>query len=84
MSSQSGFFDNPRVGKAIVGVLAAAAVVVLFSDLGYEKHGHFEFEHVFGFHAAFGFLAYLTIVNAAKLLRRLVKRPPDYYDEGAE
>jgi hypothetical protein len=84
MSSQSGFFDNPRAGKAIVGALVVAALTVLLADLTYEHHGHFEFEHVFGFHAAFGFLAYLTIVNAAKLLRRLVKRPPDYYDEGAE
>lgn len=84
MSSQSGFFDNPRVGHAIVTALSIAAVVVLLSDLAYEKHGHFAFEHTFGFHAAFGFVAYLAIVNTAKLLRRVVKRPPDYYDEEAE
>jgi hypothetical protein len=82
MSSQSGFFDHPRVGKAIVTVLGIGAVVALLSDLFYEKHGHFEFEHAFGFHAAFGFLAYLTIVNTAKVLRRIVKRPQSYYDEG--
>lgn len=81
----TGFFDQPKVGNAIVIGLVVASVVVFFSDLAYDKHGHFEFEHWLGFHALFGFLAYLAIVNVAKLLRLCVKRPLDYYDnDGGE
>ena len=75
------FLDRPSTHQRIFYSLLAACVVVVSSDLLYHKHGHFSFEEAFGFHAIFGFAAYLTIVNSAKLLRRFAKRPGDYYDE---
>ena len=79
-SGSSPLFDRPQIHKAIAIGLGIACAVAMLSDLFYPKHGHFHFEEAFGFHAFFGFFAYLTIVNTAKLLRRWVKRPEDYYD----
>ena len=38
----------------------------------------------FGFFAFFGFGAYVFIVLSAKALRRLIKRPEDYYERSGE
>lgn len=72
--------QRPAAQRRIFLALLAACVVVLLSELLLHKHGDFAFEEAFGFHALFGFVAYLAIVNLAKLLRRLVERPEDYYD----
>lgn len=73
--------DHPQTSQRILYGLIAACAVVFLSDLLYHKHAHFSFEQVLGFHGLFGFAAYVTIVNSAKVLRRLVKRSEDYYDE---
>jgi hypothetical protein len=69
-----------NVDKVFYALCAVCAAVVL-ADLGYHKHGHFGFENIIGFHAGFGFVAYVSLVTLAKGLRRLVKRPEDYYGE---
>ena len=78
-ADEPSLFDRPQTHKAIHIGLAVACVAAVLSDLLYHKHGHFAFEEAFGFHAFFGFVAYMTIVNSAKLLRRFVKRPENYY-----
>lgn len=82
--ARGGFFDDARVGKAVFIALIVSCGLAVLSDFFYHKHGHFEFELWPAFHALFGFAAYLLIVNAAKLLRLLVKRPEGYYGEGED
>jgi len=65
-----------RVFHLLVGVCAA----LVAADLLYAKHGHFAFEDFVGFHAGFGFVAYVSLILTAKGLRRLTKRREDYYD----
>jgi hypothetical protein len=48
--------------------------------LPYKHHLHFGFEYWFGFYALFGFIACVSLVLAAKVLRKVVKRDEDYYD----
>jgi hypothetical protein len=50
-------------------------------DVLYEQHGHFDYETWTGFHAVFGFFAYVGIVYTAKILREFVKRDEGYYGE---
>ena len=64
----------------IVYALYALCAALLLIDVFHHKHGHFVFEEWFGFYAFYGFVAYMLIVNSAKLLRKLIKRDEDYYD----
>jgi hypothetical protein len=79
------WLDDPaHVRLLIRGFWAACAVVVLIDVLAvagvYDKHGHFPWEGWFGFHAVYGFVACVALVEAAKLLRRVIMRPVDYYE----
>ena len=78
-SGKRSIFERPGVGRTILIGLAVMCAASFGLD-AYDKHGHFEYESWFGFHAFAGFLAYSFIVFSAKLLRRIVKRPEDYYD----
>lgn len=87
MSSQPHAPSRPpphpprKLGDRIFYALLVVCALLLLADAVYEKHSHFEYEDWFGFQAMMGFAAYVAIVNGAKLLRRWVKRPEDYYDE---
>ena len=60
--------------------LIACGVLLFLADAAYHKHIHFEGERVFGFYALVGFFAFVGIVLSGKALRRILKRPEDYYD----
>jgi hypothetical protein len=47
---------------------------------GQESHRYFDYESIIGFHAFFGFCAYATIVFGAKVLRKIIMRPEEYYE----
>lgn len=79
--TRRSWLEHPHTGKRILTVLCVTCAGLFLADLAYHKHAHFEFEQSVGFHGLFGFFAYLTIVNSAKLLRHVVKRPEDYYNE---
>ena len=73
------FYSRPFI-NFIVYALYVICALLLIVDGFYHKHGHFAFEQWFGFYAFYGFVAYMVIVNSARLLRRLVKRDEHYYD----
>lgn len=68
-----------NVTKLYWAVWASCALLLLVEPL-VHKHGYFSFEHWFGFHGGFGFVACVALVLAAKALRRFLKRPEDYYE----
>lgn len=79
------WLDDPaHVRLLIRGFWAACALIVLVDLLAiagvFDKHGHFPWEGWFGFHAVYGFVACVALVEAAKLMRKVVMRPRDYYD----
>ena len=45
---------------------------------GYVK-GHFAFEDIMGFHATYGFIAFVVVVLSGTHLRKYLMRPLDYY-----
>ncbi|MEE2755723.1 MAG: hypothetical protein VYA30_03640 [Myxococcota bacterium] len=76
------WFDEPRNVNIIVWTLVLACLGVMVGGEFIHKHGHFAVEYtVPGFYGLFGFVAYTCIIATAILLRKLVMRPEDYYDE---
>ena len=51
-----------------------------FAGLAGNKHGHYDFEELLGFHAWYGFASCVALVIAATQLRRVLMRSEDYYD----
>jgi uncharacterized membrane protein YkgB len=72
--------SKETVGKLIVALIVFCVFVVLL-DFGYEKHGHYDFEKIPGFHAVFGFVSFVLLVLSATQMRKLVMRREDYYDD---
>jgi len=74
-------FDNPRNVKILLMLLFGGCLALLIINFFVHKHGHFSWEEWSGFYAAYGFVACVGLVLAAKfILRRIVKRSEDYYD----
>lgn len=78
--SKSWWQKSEYVTELIV-LLGVACFGLLVIELFYHRHTEFDFEGWFGFYALFGFLAYCVLIFAAKRLRRLIKRPENYYDD---
>jgi hypothetical protein len=74
------WLDEPRNVRLLWrGFLAVLALTVL-AELAVTLHPHFDVEGLFGFHAAYGFIACLAMIVVAKALGALLKRPDDYYE----
>ncbi|PHQ97108.1 MAG: hypothetical protein COB40_05775 [Marinosulfonomonas sp.] len=73
--------DRPGNPMRIIWILAAASALAFLADFTYEKHGTFEIENLPGFFAVFGFVGFTGLILVARLLRRLIKRPEDYYGD---
>lgn len=75
-------FDNPRNVRRVIYGICAACVISLVSQFFIHIHTEHPWEHLFGFHALYGFLSFVVLVMLAKeVLRRIVMRKEDYYDE---
>lgn len=78
---QQSWFERRENQDTLFRGLVVVCVGLVLAEFAYHPHPHFDFESWFGFHAAFGFAAYVAIVTAAKGLRRVVRRDEDYYRE---
>ena len=65
---------------AICGLFVLVDIVAWFTHVPFHKHGHYDWELIPGFHAAYGFVACVLLMLAATELRKLVMRDEDYYD----
>ena len=75
------WLDQPGAVDKIIWTLCALSAATVFADLFYEKHGHWHFQDFMGFDAAYGFVACVGLVIAAKGLRVLLMRDEDFYDD---
>jgi len=73
-------FDEPRNVTLLFRVFYGACIMLLALDFVLHRHIAHTWERLPGFYALFGFVACVTLVLIAKQLRRLLKRPEDYYD----
>jgi len=75
------WLDQPANIRKIYYGLWTVCILLVGADLFYEKHVEFPIEGLFGFFGFYGFLSCVSLVYAAKLLRKVVMRPEDYYDK---
>jgi hypothetical protein len=74
------WLDRPEnVARLYRGLWALGGLLALL-DLVVHRHAETGFDGGFGFYALYGFFACVALVLAAKVLRRIVMRPEDYYD----
>jgi len=75
------WLDDPRNVTTVYRGLWAFGIALLLLDFVVHRHAEADFDGVFGFYGVYGFVACVALVLAAKLLRRGVMRPEDYYDD---
>jgi hypothetical protein len=80
-ANERTWIDEPRNVNRIVYALYAVCAGLFLIDPLIHKHGPFAIEHVWGFYALYGFIGCVGLVLAAKLLRIVLMRPENYYDE---
>ena len=70
--------------KGFLYLVGIAALISIVADFFVERHAHFHYEHMKGFFAIFGFVAFSFVVLMGWPLRKLTARPEDYYPESRE
>ena len=77
-------WDNPRNVKRLFNVFYAVCAIVLvldpLLDLVIDRHREHAWESLLGFYPLYGFVGIVVLVLTAKLMRRVLMRPEDYYD----
>ncbi len=74
------WLDDTRNVDKVWWALIGLCALVFVADAFYEKHPEFGIEYLFGFYGLYGFIACVFLVLLAKVLRRILMRPEDYYD----
>lgn len=74
--------QNPNAKRFVWGLIAVSVLLALADFVLPNTHPHFEVETWPLFYGAFGFVSFVLLVYFAKyILRPLVSRKEDYYDE---
>ncbi len=81
MKKELTIFDNPKNIKRLRMGFFIALVLVLVAEGFVEMHHEFSVEHFYGFFAVYGFISYVFLIFAAKILRKIIMRKEDYYDQ---
>ncbi len=80
MAEKTYWLDRKEnVTKVYRGVWALCAALFLIEPW-VHKHAAFTVEDLFGFYGWYGFFACVGLVLTAKALRRVLKRPEQYYE----
>ena len=78
---EARWLDNPKNIERLWRAVCVSCVLLVLADLFYNKHGHYDFEGLIGFHGIFGFIAFVFVVLAGTRMRDFLMRDEDYYAE---
>ncbi|MFT5129738.1 MAG: putative membrane channel-forming protein YqfA (hemolysin III family) [Rhodothermales bacterium] len=76
--------NDPKLKRWLRILFAISALLFLADFVVYhfvDKHAHFSWDARPGFYAIYGFMSCVVVVYAARLLRPIVMRDEDYYDD---
>ena len=74
------WLDDPANVTWIYRGVWGMSLLLVAADFVLRRHDDLAFAETAGFYAFYGFVACVSLVLAAKLLRRCVMRPEDYYE----
>ena len=77
---QQHMFDKPENVRRLLWILYLACALLVALDLFIHRHVIHTWESLWGFYGFYGFAACVALVLIAKQLRKILKRPEDYYD----
>lgn len=83
MSKKTYFLDKKENIQKILYVFYALCAGLVALEFVIHRHTKHPFEGLFGFYAAFGFIACVALVLAATQMRKFLMRAPDYYETPA-
>jgi hypothetical protein len=83
------WFEKPaNVNRLIIGLVVACLALLLveltFGGSFYDDHHPVHFpsvENIFAYQALLGFVAFVVVVFLGMMLRFVIRRPEDYYDQ---
>ena len=73
-------WDRRRDVELVLDVVYAVCAIVVVLDLVIPRVGHHNWERIVEFYPLYGFFGIVVLVPIAKLMRRVLMRPEDYYD----
>lgn len=76
-----GWFDKKENLTLFLRIFYGSLVVLLVLDLFVEKHSVFGFDSAPSFSAAYGFISCVMLVLVARVLRMMLMKKEDYYDD---
>jgi len=76
-------FDRPANVRRLLAAFFVALAGLLVADGFVHKHAYFDWADSPAFFAVFGFVACVAVIFGAKVLRFLLRRSENYYDDPA-
>jgi len=84
VSERPHWLDQPRNVKRLWRGFLVVLTLTVATEFAVVLHPAFAVEALFGFHAAYGFLACAAMIVGAKVLGIVLKRPDTYYEADDE
>jgi hypothetical protein len=75
------WLTRPSTIRRLWAAFLAILALTVLAGLAVDAHPHFAVERLFGFNAAYGFLACAALILLARGLGLLLKRRDTYYDD---
>ena len=72
--------DQPGFVRWLLRSLYIACGALLLVEIPLHRHAERDWEGLWGFYSAYGFVGCVVLVLIAKWLRTVLKRPEDYYE----
>jgi cytochrome c oxidase subunit IV len=74
-------FDNPRNVERLLKGFYAICIILVIADFIIHRHTTMDWEKMPAFYAIYGFIACVVLVVVAKMMRKVIMRKENYYNE---